>query len=52
MLRYAYDIPEPPDSAAEDDEVELVWAMHSSGFYIGMGKWIYELPMRRRTLSG
>jgi AcrR family transcriptional regulator len=43
-MRHEYNIPEPPDRGAEDDEVELVWAMHSSVFYIGVRKWIYELP--------
>lgn len=43
-MRHEYGIPEPVDSAAEDEEVELVWAMHSSVFYIGVRKWIYNLP--------
>jgi AcrR family transcriptional regulator len=43
-LRHEYRIPEPADANAEDDEVELIWAMHSSVFYIGVRKWIYELP--------
>ncbi|WP_068831145.1 TetR/AcrR family transcriptional regulator [Polaromonas jejuensis] len=43
-MRHEYGIPEPADSAAEDDEVELVWAMHSSVFYIGVRKWVYDLP--------
>lgn len=44
-LRHAYDIPEPADAAAEEEEVELVWAMHSSVFYIGVRKWIYQQPI-------
>jgi AcrR family transcriptional regulator len=43
-MRHEYLIPEPADAAGEDDEVELIWAMHSSVFYIGVRKWIYELP--------
>ncbi|MDP3317399.1 MAG: TetR/AcrR family transcriptional regulator [Devosia sp.] len=43
-MRHTYDIPEPLDAQAEDDEIELVWAMHSSVFYIGVRKWIYEQP--------
>ena len=43
-MRHEYHIPEPADAAGEDDEVELIWAMHSSVFYIGVRKWIYELP--------
>lgn len=42
-LRHAYDIPEPAEALAEDEEVELIWAMHSSVFYIGVRKWIYGL---------
>lgn len=43
-MRHEYKIAGPPDSDAEDDEIELVWAMHSSVFYIGVRKWIYEQP--------
>ena len=43
-MRLEYGIPEPANSAAEDDEVELIWAMHSSVFYIGVRKWIYDMP--------
>ena len=43
-MRHAYDIPEPANSIAEEDEVELVWAMHSSVFYIGVRKWVYDMP--------
>lgn len=46
-LRHEYKIPEPSDAQAEDDEIELVWAMHSSVFYIGVRKWIYEQPTPR-----
>lgn len=44
-LRHEYRIPEPVDGAAEDEEVELVWAMHSSVFYVGVRKWIYQQPV-------
>lgn len=43
-LRHSYKIPEPRDAQEEDEEVELIWAMHSSVFYIGVRKWVYELP--------
>jgi len=46
-LRHAFGIPEPRDAEAEDEEVELVWAMHSSVFYIGVRKWIYDQPAPR-----
>ncbi len=43
-IRHEYGIPEPLNKEAEDEEIELIWAMHSSIFYIGIRKWIYELP--------
>jgi AcrR family transcriptional regulator len=43
-LRREYDIPAPRDESELEDELDLVWAMHSSVFYIGVRKWIYELP--------
>jgi AcrR family transcriptional regulator len=46
-LRHAYAIPEPVDAAQEDEEVELVWAMHSGVFYMGVRKWIYQQPIPR-----
>lgn len=47
-LRHACAIPEPAGPDEEEEEIELVWAMHSSVFYIGVRKWIYELPAPRR----
>ncbi len=44
-LRAEYAIPEPPDEAAVEDEVDLIWAMHASVFYIGVRRWVYELPV-------
>ena len=46
-LRHAYGIPEPADAEAEDEEVELIWAMHASVFYIGVRKWVYDLAAPR-----
>lgn len=46
-LRFAYGIPEPRDAETEEEEVELIWAMHSSVFYIGVRKWVYDLPAPR-----
>lgn len=43
-MRREYDIPAPRNEAELEDELDLVWAMHSSVFYIGVRKWIYELP--------
>lgn len=47
-LRHEFGIPEPRDADEEDEEVELVWAMHSSVFYIGVRKWVYDLPTPKR----
>ncbi len=44
-LRHEYGVPEPTDPEAEEEEVELVWAMHSSVFYLGVRKWIYQQPI-------
>jgi AcrR family transcriptional regulator len=46
-LRIAYDIPEPRSAEDEEEEVELIWSMHSSVFYIGVRKWVYDLPAPR-----
>ena len=43
-VRHEYGIPEPASATEEDDEIELVWAMHSGVFYIGVRKWIYGQP--------
>ncbi|WP_342132330.1 TetR/AcrR family transcriptional regulator [Hydrogenophaga sp. OTU3427] len=43
-MRREYGIPDPRNEAELEDELDLVWAMHSSVFYIGVRKWIYELP--------
>jgi AcrR family transcriptional regulator len=44
-LRHEHGIPAPSTPAQEEDEIELVWAMHSSVFYIGVRKWVYEQPV-------
>lgn len=46
-LRHEYGIPAPRDAEGQEDEVELVWAMHSSVFYLGVRKWIYDQPTPR-----
>lgn len=47
-LRHEYGLSDPPDAEAEEEEIELVWAMHSSVFYFGVRKWIYGLAVPRR----
>ncbi|MDB5841472.1 MAG: bacterial regulatory s, tetR family protein [Herminiimonas sp.] len=43
-LRYEHDLSKPTEDQYEQ-EIELVWAIHASIFYIGMRKWIYGLPV-------
>jgi len=43
-LRHEYRIPEPVSADEEEEEIELVWTTHASVFYIGVRKWIYNLP--------
>ena len=41
-LRFEFNIPDPVNAEEEEDEIELVWATHSSIFYFGVRKWIYD----------
>lgn len=41
-LRHEFGIADPVDADEEGDEIELVWATHSSVFYMGVRQWIYE----------
>jgi AcrR family transcriptional regulator len=42
-IRHEYDIP-APTLEQYDDEIELIWSVHASIFYVGMRKWVYGLP--------
>ena len=44
-IREAYGLPVPSTSAAQEAELELIWSLHASIFYIGMRKWVYGLPV-------
>jgi AcrR family transcriptional regulator len=44
-LRAAHRLPEPTDAAGREIELELVWSLHASIFYMGVRKWIYGLPI-------
>ena len=44
-MRHEYRIPDPVDDSEESEELDLIWATHSSIFYVGVRKWIYELPV-------
>ncbi len=40
-----YDIPAPSPGAKLDAEIELVWSLHASIFYLGVRKWVYGLSV-------
>jgi AcrR family transcriptional regulator len=44
-LREAYGIAAPRTQEAKEAELELIWSLHASIFYIGMRKWVYGLPV-------
>jgi AcrR family transcriptional regulator len=41
----AYDIPGPSGGVRLDAEIELVWSLHASIFYLGVRKWVYGLSV-------
>lgn len=43
-LRHEWNLPEPTPQQHEDD-IELVWSLHASIFYVGMRKWVYGLSV-------
>uniref|UniRef100_B0T6N9 Transcriptional regulator, TetR family n=1 Tax=Caulobacter sp. (strain K31) TaxID=366602 RepID=B0T6N9_CAUSK len=43
-LRHEFGIRHPASPDEEADEIELVWATHSTVFYMGVRQWIYGLP--------
>lgn len=44
-MRKEFSIPEPRNADELEDEIELIWSMHSGVFYIGMRRWIYGLAV-------
>jgi AcrR family transcriptional regulator len=43
-IRHEQGVRMPPEFPLTEIEYELVWGLHASIFYIGMRKWIFELP--------
>lgn len=41
-VRHAYQLAEPANADAAEMDIELVWALHASIFYLGMRKWVYK----------
>lgn len=44
-MRHEYGVAEPKNDAELEQEIELVWALHASIFYVGVRKWIYGLDI-------
>lgn len=44
-LRAAYDVTAPTNEAQLEAEIELIWSLHASIFYIGVREWVYGLPV-------
>ncbi|AOJ40567.1 TetR family transcriptional regulator [Burkholderia lata] len=44
-LRHAYDLTAPASEAQRNAEIERVWSLHASIFYLGVRKWVYGLPV-------
>ena len=42
-IRVAHEIPAPRSTGELEAEIELVWGLHASIFYLGVRKWIYGL---------
>lgn len=44
-LHKTFDIPMPTEQEPLEEEVELIWSLHASIFYLGVRKWIYGLEI-------
>ncbi|BCF95320.1 TetR/AcrR family transcriptional regulator [Paraburkholderia largidicola] len=44
-IRSAYDLPAATSSKQRETDLELIWSLHASIFYLGVRKWIYGLPV-------
>lgn len=44
-IRSAYDLPASSSTKQRDVDLELIWSLHASIFYLGVRKWIYGLPV-------
>ncbi|WP_429253588.1 TetR/AcrR family transcriptional regulator [Paraburkholderia sp. GAS333] len=45
-IRSAYDLPAPTGARQREIDLELIWSLHASIFYLGVRKWIYGLPVK------
>ncbi|HDR9882293.1 TPA: TetR/AcrR family transcriptional regulator [Burkholderia cenocepacia] len=44
-VRAAFDIEDPQTTSELNAEIELIWALHASIFYLGVRKWVYGLKV-------
>lgn len=44
-IRQAHGLAAPSGTAERAVELELIWSLHASIFYVGVRKWIYGLPV-------
>lgn len=44
-IRHAHGLAPSSGETINEKELELIWSLHASIFYIGMRKWIYDLPV-------
>ena len=44
-LRFAFHRPSIHEIPASDIEIEMIWAVHASIFYLGVRQFIYEMPL-------
>ncbi|MDR5774301.1 MULTISPECIES: TetR/AcrR family transcriptional regulator [unclassified Caballeronia] len=44
-IRLAYGLPAPASARQREIDLELIWSLHASIFYLGVRKWIYGLPV-------
>jgi AcrR family transcriptional regulator len=44
-VRHSFGISEPSSNEVLDAEIELLWGLHASIFYLGVRKWVYGLKI-------
>ncbi|MCU1760932.1 TetR/AcrR family transcriptional regulator [Pseudomonas sp. 14P_8.1_Bac3] len=44
-IRHAHGLAPSSGETINEKELELIWSLHASIFYIGVRKWIYDLPV-------
>lgn len=44
-IRHAHGLAPSASATISESELELIWSLHASIFYVGVRKWIYDLPV-------